>query len=84
MGLLFKPTKAQKSISGNLKDLLLEERPVDHLSKLVEVADIARPQALEIMARTEHALGQWECLGKGHGVDKANIRPIKSRMAQIP
>lgn len=52
----------------------------DHLIRLGLEANLSRSEIDTIVERTKHALDQWETLSKNHGVSKANIKLIKSRL----
>lgn len=53
---------------------------IEHLIKLGTETNLIRSQIDKIIEQTKHALGQWETLSKNHGVSKANIKLIKSRL----
>ena len=52
----------------------------EHLIKLGMETNLNRSQINNIIEQTKHALDQWETLSKNHGVSKANIKLIKSRL----
>ncbi|EKF54623.1 HipA-like protein [Galbibacter marinus] len=52
----------------------------DHLVQLGIVANLERNKIDAIIQQTKYALNHWEVLAANHGVTKANIKLIKSRI----
>ena len=53
---------------------------IDHLVKLGIEAHLKRDKIDAVIQQTKNALNQWEILATNHGVTKANIKLIKSRI----
>lgn len=55
---------------------------LEHLVKLGAAGGLDKKQVEAIITQTNDALGQWEALAAEHGVSKANIKLVASRLAR--